>query len=192
MLDNGFAANDAASAMSGVESCAGELRVRRTRILDARVVNSPRSVVLAVSAIIVALEGCARHRASDFWVLGTHYNLVLHLSEKPTLTPERAAYFAPVVDSVVLLLQLDSVREDRAFGTYRGDFRHFPVAYASIGDSTFVSSRSSEHWQVTLSGAATDAGLTLEGEHSQGKLRGTWQVRSSNSPHGEFTIVPGA
>ncbi len=142
--------------------------------------------------MIVALLGCERNRTSDFWVLAKSYHLVLHLSVRPALTPERATYFAPVVDSVVLILQVDSVQQDHAFGTYRGDRRHFPVTFASLGDSTFVSVRSREHWQVTLSGAATDAGLQLTGEQGHEKLRGTWQMRSSDTPRGEFTITPGA
>jgi hypothetical protein len=155
-------------------------------------VYSPRVVVLAISALMVALMGCERHRTSDFWVLAKSYHLVLHLSERPALTPERAAYFAPVVDSVVLTLQPDSVQQDHAFGTYRGDRRHFPVAFASLGDSAFVSVRSREHWQVTLGAATTDAGLQLTGEQSHNQLHGTWQLRSSDTPHGEFTITPGA
>jgi len=141
--------------------------------------------------MMVGLMGCGRNRSSDFWLLAKSYHLVLHLSVRPYLTPEREAFFAPVVDSAVLILQVDSVKKDHAFGEYRGDVRHFPVAFTSLGDSTFTSVRSREHWQVTLSGAATDAGLQLTGEQSHETLRGTWQLRSSNPPHGEFTITPG-
>ncbi len=153
--------------------------------------NSPRLVVLALSATIVASAGCDRHRASDFWLLAKSYRLVLHLSERPPLTPEREASFAPVVDSAVFILRPDSVRSDRAFGTYQADTRHFPVVFASIGDSTFLAVRNREHWDTLLSGAATDAGIQLSGEPSHNIVSGTWRLRSSNAVHGEFTITPG-
>ena len=166
------------------------LGIGRTHLIDPpRVVNSPRLMLIVFSTIVVALEGCDRQQARDFWSAGRSYHLVVRLSARPALTPERAAYFAPVADSVELVLQLDSVQQDHAFGTYRGNTRHFPVAFASLDDSTFVSVRSREHWQITLSGDATDSGLELTGEPSHGKLKGTWQVRSSDTPHGDFTIT---
>jgi len=139
----------------------------------------------------VALVGCQRHNPSEFWLLAKSYRLVLHLSERPALAPEREAYFAPVVDSAVFILRPDSVRSDRAFGTYQGDTRHFPVVFGSIGDSTFLSIRNREHWETLLSGAATDAGIQLAGERSHDIVSGTWRLRSSNAAHGDFTLTPG-
>ncbi len=153
--------------------------------------NSPRLVVFAISTLTVALVGCQRHNTSDFWLLAKSYRLVLHLSERPPLTPEREAYFAPAVDNAVFILRLDSVQSDRAFGTYQGDTRHFPVVFASIGDSTFRAVRNGEHWETLLSGAATDAGIQLSGERSHNIVSGTWRLRSSDAAHGDFTITPG-
>ena len=154
--------------------------------------NSRRAVVLATSAMMVALVGCERNRTSDFWVLAKSYHLVLHLSARPVLSPEREAYFAPVIDSAVFVLQVDSVQLDHVFGKYRGDTRHFPVAFTSLGDSAFVLAKNGDLWKGTLSGAANDAGLELSGQRSLNTIRGTWRLRSSDTSHGEFTIRPGA
>jgi len=141
--------------------------------------------------MIVALAGCQRHNASDFWLLAKSYRLVLHLSQRPPLTPEREAYFAPVADSAVFILRPDSVRSDRAFGTYHVDARHFPVTFGSNGDSTFLSIKNREHWETLLNGAAKDAGIQLSGELSHNVVSGMWQLRSSNAVHGDFTMTPG-
>jgi hypothetical protein len=141
--------------------------------------------------MIVALVGCQRHNANDFWLLAKSYRLVLHLSQRPPLTPEREAYFAPVADSAVFILRPDSVRSDGAFGTYQADTRHFPVVFSSVGDSTFLATRNGEHWETLLSGAAADAGIQLSGERSHNIVRGTWRSRSSNAAQGEFTMTPG-
>lgn len=153
--------------------------------------NSPRRIVLALSTTIASLVGCQRHNASDFWILAKSYRLVVHLSQRPPLTPEREAYFAPVADSAVFILRPDSVRSDGAFGTYQADTRHFPLDFASMGDSTFLATRNGEHWETLLSGAATDAGIQLSGERSHNVVSGTWRLRSSTAAHGEFTITPG-
>jgi hypothetical protein len=140
---------------------------------------------------MVLLVGCQRHNASDFWILAKSYRLVVHLSQRPPLSPEREAYFAPVAESAVFILRPDSVRSDRAFGKYQGDTRHFPVDFASMGDSTFVAIRNGEHWETMLSGDRKDAGIQLTGERSHNVVSGTWRSRSPNAAHGDFTMTPG-
>jgi hypothetical protein len=154
-------------------------------------VNSPRLVVLAISTLTFALGGCQRHKANDFWLLAKSYRLVLHLPQRSPHTPERDSSLASVVDSAVFILKPDSVKSDSAFGTFRGDTRHFPAVLASLGDSTFRSVRKHEHWETSLGGAATDAGIQLSGERSHNSVRGTWRLRSSNASHGHFTMTPG-
>jgi hypothetical protein len=154
-------------------------------------VISTRRTVLAISTALLCLVGCQRHETSDFWLLAKSYRLVLHLSERPPLTPGRDSSFAPLADSAVFILRPDSVRSDRAFGTYQGDTRHFPLEFASTGDSSFLATRNGEHWETLLSGRATDAGIQLTGERSHNIVSGTWRLRSSNAAHGEFTMTPG-
>jgi hypothetical protein len=157
-----------------------------------RRVNSPKRIALALSTVIIALVGCQRHNASDFWLLAKSYRVVLHLAQRPPLTPEQEASFAPVADSAVFILRPDSVRIDRAFGTYRGDTRHFPLVFSSVGDSTFLATRNGEHWETLLGGAAADAGIQLSGERSHDVVKGTWRSRASNAAHGDFTMTPGS
>ena len=141
---------------------------------------------------MAGLMGCERNSTSDFWLLAKSYHLVLHLSARPLLSAEREADFAPVIDSAEFILQVDSVKKDHAFGKYRGDMRHFPVEFRSLGDSTFVLAKSGNLWNGTVSGAANDAGLELSGHQGFNVIRGTWRLRSSDTSHGEFTIRPGA
>jgi hypothetical protein len=140
---------------------------------------------------VVTTAGCRRHEADDFWILAKSYRLVLHLSERPPLTAEQASSLAPVADSAVFVLRPDSVRLDRAAGTYRGDARHFPVPVASSGGSAFVAMRKDKHWETMLGGAAADSGIQLSGVRSGNMVRGTWRIRSSDAAHGDFTITPG-
>lgn len=154
--------------------------------------NSRSAVVLAISAMMVGLAGCERNPTTDFWLLAKSYHLVLHLSARPLVTPGREADVAPMVDSAIVILQVDSVKKDRAFGKYRGELQKFFVAFRSLGDSTFVLAKSGDLWTGTVSGAANDAGLELSGHQGVNVIRGTWRLRSSENTHGEFTIRPGA
>lgn len=150
-----------------------------------------RLLVVAAAAAVVTTAGCRRHEADDFWILAKSYRLVLHLAERPPLTAEQASSLAPVADSAVFVLRPDSVRMDRAAGTFRGDASHFPVLIKTSGDSAFVAMRQGERWETMLSGAGADAGIQLSGVRSANTVRGTWRSRSS-AAHGDFTITPGS
>src|SRR6185503_19828759 len=90
----------------------------------------------AVPLVLLALE-CARNDVSDVWRAGGRYELKLALSQQPRLTPELERYFYPPVDTVTLVLSVDSMLAAQAYGQVGGNARHFPVSLHAIGGDHF-------------------------------------------------------
>src|SRR6266853_5229530 len=115
----------------------------------------------SIPLILLALA-CTRNDVSDVWRAGGKYELKLVLSHQPSLTPELERYFSPPVDSVTLLLSVDSVAGAKAYGKVAGDTRHFPVSFHAISGDHFSATHTREHWTITVNPDATDTGLALE------------------------------
>jgi hypothetical protein len=143
----------------------------------------------AVPLVLFALA-CTRNDVSDVWRADGRYELTLALSQHPSLTPELARYFNPPVDTVTLLLSVDSVVGAKAYGQVKGNARHFPVSFHAIGGDHFSAARSREHWTITINPDATDTGLILDGELSHGTIAGTWVTRYPSQANGKFYLAP--
>jgi hypothetical protein len=140
--------------------------------------------------LILLVLACARNDVSDFWRAGGEYHLKLVLTDRPSLTPEQERYFNPQVDSVTLLLSVDSIVAAKVYGRVAGDTRHFPVAFHAVGGDHFSATRAREHSTITINPAATDTGLSLDGELSHGAVAGGWTTRSSLQTNGRFRLAP--
>jgi hypothetical protein len=144
-----------------------------------------RSIPLVVLAL-----ACTRNDVADVWRAGGKYELKLALSHQPSLIPELRRSFDPSVDSVTLLLSVDSIVAAKAYGKVTGDTRHFPVSFHAVGGDHFSSTRNREHWTITINPDATDTGLTLEGQLSHGVIGGNWVTRYSSQASGKFHLAP--
>jgi hypothetical protein len=143
----------------------------------------------SIPLILLALA-CTRNDLSDVWRAGGKYELKLALSHQPSLTPELQRYFSPPVDSVTLLLSVDSVVGAKAYGNVAGDTRHFPVSFHAIGGDHFSATRTREHWTITINPDAADTGLALDGQLSHGAIAGNWVTRYSSQSNGKFRLAP--
>ena len=92
--------------------------------------------------------------------------------------------------ATTLVLAVDSVARDTAFGRASGPVRPFPVAFRAVGGDRFVATRDRERWRLRLNSQATDTGLLLSGELSHGRLRGAWGTPYSSSRRGVFAVAP--
>jgi len=143
----------------------------------------------AVPLVLLALA-CARNDVSDVWRAGGRYELKLALSQQPRLTPELERYFNPPVDTVTLVLSVDSIVAAKAYGQVGGNARHFPVSFHAIGGDHFSAAHSREHWTITINPDATDTGLVLDGELSHGTIAGNWVTRYPSQANGRFHLAP--
>src|SRR3954464_15590957 len=116
----------------------------------------------SIPLVLLALA-CARNDVSDVWRAGGKYELKLALSHQPSLIPEQQRHFDPPVNSVTLILSVDSVVAGKAYGKVAGDTRHFPVTFHAIGGDRFSATRGREHWTITINPDANDTGLALDG-----------------------------
>jgi hypothetical protein len=144
-----------------------------------------RSIPLGLLAL-----ACTRNDVSDVWRAGGKYELKLALSHQPILIPEQQRFFYPAVDSVTLLLSVDSIVAAKAYGKVAGDTRHFPVSFHAVGGDHFSATRSREHWTITINPDATDTGLGLDGQLSHGVIDGNWVTRYSSQANGKFRLAP--
>jgi hypothetical protein len=142
-----------------------------------------------IPLVLLALA-CTRNDVSDVWRAGGRYELKLGLSHQPSLVPEQQRYFNPPVDSVTLLLSVDSVVAGKVYGKVAGETRHFPVSFHAIGGDYFSATRSREHWTITINPDANDTGLALEGQLSHGAIAGNWVTRYSSQSNGKFRLAP--
>jgi hypothetical protein len=143
----------------------------------------------AVALVILALA-CTRNEVSGVWCAGGRYELKLALSRQPSLTPELERYFNPPVDTLTLLLSVDSVVAAKAYGQVGGNARHFPVSFHAIGGDHFSAARNREHWTITINPDATDTGLALDGQLSHGTIAGNWVTRYPSPANGTFDLAP--
>src|SRR4051812_26252204 len=79
----------------------------------------------SIPLVMLALA-CRRTDVSDVWRAGGRYELKLALSHQPSLIPELRRDFDSRIDSVTLLLSVDSVVAGNAYGTVAGDTKAFP------------------------------------------------------------------
>src|SRR3954471_18335008 len=135
---------------------------------------------------------CTRNDVSDVWRAGGKYELKLALSQQPSLTPEQQRFFYPAVDTVTLLLTVDSIVAAKAYGKVSGEGRHFPVSFHAVGGDHFSATRSRERWTITINPDATDTGLALDGQLSHGVIGGNWVTRYPSQTNGKFDLAPTA
>lgn len=145
---------------------------------------------LALSAMCQSLNAQTRAEPRPFSILEpSRYALVLTVDRRPPLTPEVASHLGQVVDSMTIILRVDSVRADSVFGIYGGEPRRIG---AMIGGAQrprrFAGRQAGRSFTIELSPEATDVGLLLSGRATtelQGE--GTWQTELS-SLSGRFRL----
>ena len=149
--------------------------------------------IALVAATTPGVLSCSQADRNDAYAIGSSYRLALHLTTPPHLLPERAAYFAPIVDSAVLILRVDSAARDTVYATFAGELRHFPVVFRSLEDSTVLMAVHNDHITALMSVGSTDAGLELDGTRKHRVVSGTWHsLTQSSADSGDFTMSPGA
>ena len=152
-----------------------------------------RWMPLGVAVTIFGASNCSRADANDGFAIGRAYRLTLHLTTPTHVLRERAAYFAPIVDSAVLLLRVDSAAHDSVYATFSGELRHFPVVFRSLDDSSVVIGENHGHLTALVSARGTDAGLQLSGIRKHDVVSGSWHsLTESSTDSGTFTVRPGA
>ena len=146
---------------------------------------------IVASLTFVISVGCAAREAHPFWSPGSGYQLVLVAAAPRLLTPERERAIAPVTDSAVLQLHVDSVARDSVYGRLTGETPHFWVPFHAVGGDRFTAVRAGKRWVIAINAHATDAGLTLLGEEADGHVRGVWEARVWSRTRGVFALGPG-
>ena len=150
-------------------------------------------MTLGVAAATIGVVSCSRADRNDGFAIGHSYRLTLHLTTPPHVLPERAAYFAPIVDSAVLNLRVDSAAHDSVYATFTGELRHFPVVFRSVDDSSVVIAENHGHVTALVSARGTDAGLVLNGVSKHRVVSGSWHsLTQSSADSGDFALRPGA
>lgn len=147
----------------------------------------------AVAALLVVISvGCAVRKAPSFWNPGSRYQLVLVAAAPRLLTPEREREIAPVSDSAVMELHVDSIARDSVYGRLTGETPHFWVPFHAAGGDRFTAVRAGKRWLIAINAHATDAGLTLLGEVANGNIHGVWEPRVWSRARGVFALGPAA
>ncbi len=147
-----------------------------------------RTSWLMWAPLLVAI-GCRTNDSGNLWGQGRQYDLMLVVTKRPAMTPERQAATAPLVDSLTAHMAVDSVRRDSVFGTYSADFLHLGIMAGRAGTTSqaFVGSARGSAVDLELSPDATDAGLRLTGKSTGNGAAGTWSVEAGRA-EGRFTL----
>ena len=148
-----------------------------------------RSVIASLT--FVTSMGCAARKAPSFWNAGRPYQLVLVAAAPRLLEPEQERAIAPVTDSAVVQLHVDSIARDSVYGRLTGETPHFWVPFHAAGGDRFTAVRAGKRWVIAINAHATDAGLTLLGEEANGHIRGVWEPRVWSRARGVFALGPG-
>ena len=158
-------------------------------VLDLRALGRATRSFRSTWPLLLLAVGCRRGDGGGLWSQGRQYDLVLVVTKRSPLTPERQAAIAPLVDSLTARMAVDSVRRDSVFGTYTTDFTHLGVMVgrAGSGPHVFAGSAASSTVNLELSPDATDAGLHVTGQSTRSGAEGTWNVESGRT-EGRFTL----
>ena len=147
-----------------------------------------RSAIASLTFVISV--GCAVREAHPFWNAGSPYQLVLVAAAPRLLAPEQERAIAPVTDSAVVQLHVDSIARDSVYGRLTGETPHFWVPFHAVGGDRFTAVRVGKRWLIAINAHATDAGLTLLGEEANGHIRGVWEPRVWSRARGVFALGP--
>ena len=145
---------------------------------------------IVASLTFVISVGCAAREAHPFWSPGSGYQLVLVAAAPRLLTPERERAIAPVTDSAVLQLHVDSVARDSVYGRLTGETPHFWVPFHAVGGDRFTAVRAGKRWVIAINAHATDTGLTLLGDEANSHIHGVWEPRVWSRARGVFALGP--
>jgi hypothetical protein len=146
--------------------------------------------IAIASLTFVISVGCAVREAHPFWSANSPYQLVLVAAAPRLLTPERERAIAPVSDSAVLQLRVDSIARDSVYGRLTGETPHFWVQFRATGGDRFTAVRTGRRWLIAINAHATDTGLTLLGEEANGHIHGVWEPRVWSRARGVFALGP--
>jgi hypothetical protein len=93
------------------------------------------------------------------------------------------------IDTVVVLVHVDSIAHDSIFGTYEAEFHRvgLMVGRASPGPQYVAGVIKGDSMHFELTPDATDAGLLLEGSSDGRGVRGTWHTEA-HARGGVFTL----
>ena len=158
-------------------------------VLDLRALGSATRSFCSTWPLLLVVVGCRSGDGGGLWSQGRQYDLVLVVTKRSPMTPERQAALAPLVDSLTARMAVDSVRRDSVFGTYATDFTHLGVMVggAGPGPKLFAGSAARSAVNLELSPDATDAGLHLTGQTTRSGAEGTWNVESGRT-EGRFIL----
>jgi hypothetical protein len=145
---------------------------------------------LGVSLAILNAH-CAPSEEQSLWTPGGRYELSLVVTERIHTRPIQSPQSPQISDTSNVLLQLDSVRGDSLFGTYRADFRRFAIRVGRVtpGPQLFVGRMRFDSVWLELTPEATDAGLLIAGSLARDGATGVWATETS-SASGQFYLRP--
>ena len=146
-----------------------------------------RLLAFSVLVTCAAVLSCAQ--PDPFWNAGDRYDLSLVATSPRVLLPELESRLAPVSDSAALVLKVDSVKGNRAFGTVEGNAPHFWVMFRAVGGDTFIATPDRDSVLIIINPFVNHAGFELRGLRSGRAVSGTWIARSSNPASGRFALA---
>lgn len=149
--------------------------------------TSSRLLQLGTAGLVAASIGCAPENPANFWSVGAQYELSIAVTERPAQLPGLPRQ---LVDSLRVVLSIDSVNADSMFGRYAEALDPLGV---SIGDGTIgpqlvAAHVSSDSFTLVVAPNVIDAQVVMTGALQNGIGTGAWRQLAPDGPSGTFVI----